>query len=352
MKILAIDLGKFKSVACVYESATGEHFFVTVSTKPGAIHDLLAAHHPERVVVEIGPAAGWIHDLALTMRLQIQIANPNHDAWRWKNVKRKTDKDDALKLAQLSAMNQLPTLQLPGAEIRQWRSLIGYRNTLVARRTAIKNHIRSILDRQGMSWPGGKSGWTDQSIEALKLITRTARKTKPDDLWRFELLMELKALAQSQTLIVQVESKLDELAEADVRVQQLQSIPGVGPRLAEVVVAVIDDASRFKNAKQVGAYAGLTPKQFESGTMSRQGGITGRGNKLLRALLVQVSWLARRYNGKIRAIFEEVCRGNKTRRKIAVIATARRLLVICWAMLRDGTIWREPSRPTMAVEAS
>lgn len=352
MKILAIDLGKFKSVACVYESAAGEHSFVTVSTKPGTIHDLLAAHRPERVVVEIGPAAGWIHDLALTMRLQIQIANPNHDAWRWKNVKRKTDKDDARKLAQLSAMNQLPTLQLPGAEVRQWRSLIGYRNTLVARRTAIKNHIRSILDRQGMSWPGGKSGWTDQSIVALELIAQTARKTKPEDLWRFELLMELKARAQSQTLIVQVESKLDELAEADVRVQQLQSIPGVGPRLAEVVVAVIDDASRFKNAKQVGAYAGLTPKQFESGTMSRPGGITGRGNKLLRALLVQVSWLARRYNGKIRAIFEEVCRGNKTRRKIAVIATARRLLVICWAMLRDGTIWREPSRPTVALEAS
>jgi hypothetical protein len=111
------------------------------------------------------------------------------------------------------------------------------------------------------------------------------------------------------------------LAQADVRVQQLQSIPGVGPRLAEVIVAVIDDPNRFKNAKQVGAYAGLTPTQFESGTMSRQGGISGRGNKLLRALLVQVSWLARRYNGKISAIFEEVCRGNKTRRKIAVIAT-------------------------------
>jgi transposase len=116
-----------------------------------------------------------------------------------------------------------------------------------------------------------------------------------------------------------------------------------------VVVAVIDDAKRFKNAKQVGAYAGLTPTQFESGTMSRQGGISGRGNKLLRALLVQVSWLARRSNGKISAIFEEVCRGSKTRRKIAVIATARRLLVICWAMLRDGTTWREPSPPAIAL---
>lgn len=155
-------------------------------------------------------------------------------------------------------------------------------------------------------------------------------------------------MAQVQTQIYQVEGRLDLLARADARVQQLQSIPGVGPRLAEVVVAAIDDAKRFKNGKQVGAYAGLTPTQFESGTMSRQGGISGRGNKLLRTLLVQVAWLARRYNGRISAIFEEVCHGSKTRRKIAVIATARRLLVICWAMLRDGTTWREPGLPRNA----
>jgi transposase len=244
-------------------------------------------------------------------------------------------------------MNQLPTLQLPSAEIRQWRSLIGYRNTLVARRTAIKNHIRSILDRQGMGWPGGKSGWTEKSMAALKVLAIATKNARLDELWRFELRMELEAVAQVQTLIDQAEGKLDQLATADARVQLLRTIPGVGARLAEVIVAVIDDAKRFKNAKQVGAYAGLTPTQFESGTMSRQGGISGRGNKLLRALLVQVAWLARRCNGKINAIFEEVCRGSKTRRKIAVIATTRRLLVICWAMLRDGTTWRERVSPML-----
>lgn len=84
MKILAIDLGKFKGTACVYDCSTGEHSFVTIATKPSAIHDLLTMHHPQRVVVEIGSAAGWVHDLALTMGLEIQVANPNHDAWRWK----------------------------------------------------------------------------------------------------------------------------------------------------------------------------------------------------------------------------------------------------------------------------
>ena len=102
----------------------------------------------------------------------------------------------------------------------------------------------------------------------------------------------------------------------------------------------------WRRANSVGAYAGLVPKQYESGTMSRQGKITGQGNKLLRALLVEVAWLMRRYNAHLRGVFDRVCRQSKTRRKIAVVATARKLLVICWAMLRDGSDWREPS-PTL-----
>ncbi len=345
MKILAIDLGKFKSTACVLDTTSNEHAFEVIRTTAAEVHDLLAQHQPDRVVIEIGSAAGWVKDMAEAMGLSVQVANPNHDAWRWKNVKRKTDKDDALKLARLSAMDQLPTVQLPAPRVRQWRSLIGFRWKLVCRRIAIKNHIRSILDRQGRSLPGGTTGWTDKTLIVLKREARTIKEAGVEDLWRFELHVELEALDQVQGLILQVEEKLEALSKADERVQQLQSIPGVGPRLAEVVVAVIDDPTRFKNAKQVGAYAGLTPRQFESGTMSRQGGVSGRGNKLLRALLVEVSWLMQRYNKRIKGIFDQVCRGSKTRRKVAVVATARRLLVICWAMLRDGTTWRESAVP-------
>lgn len=345
MLILAIDLGKFKSVACAYESASGTHCFTTVPTTPQAVHDLLVARRPERVVIEIGSAAGWIQDLCEALGLPIQIANPNHEAWRWKSVKRKTDKDDALKLAQLSAMNQLPTLTLPGTKVRQWRSLIAYRWTLVGRRTAIKNHIRAILDRQGLTLPAGKSGWTEASRATLALQARPLEQVAVEELWRGQLQVELEALDQVQGLIEKVEAKLAELAQADARVGLLQSIPGVGQRLAEVVVATIDDPGRFKNGKQVGAYAGLAPRQLESGTMRRQGRISGRGNKLLRALLVEVAWLMRRYNARLRGIFDQVCRGSKTRRKIAVVATARRLLVICWAMLREGTRWRAPALP-------
>lgn len=66
-------------------------------------------------MIEVGNQAGWGRDLCLQLGVPVQIAIPNHDARRWKIVKRKTDRDDALKLAKLSAVNQLSTVQLPDA---------------------------------------------------------------------------------------------------------------------------------------------------------------------------------------------------------------------------------------------
>lgn len=170
MLILAIDLGKFKSVACVYQTEDASYRFQTIPTQPQAMHDLIVAVQPQRVVIEVGSAAGWVQDLCEALGVEIQVANPNGEAWRWKNLKRKTDRDDGLKLAQLAALGQLPTVVLPKTKVRQWRSLIGYRHTLVSRRTAIKNSIRAILDRQGLSHSGGKSGWTDRSMRALRAL--------------------------------------------------------------------------------------------------------------------------------------------------------------------------------------
>ncbi|MEM6484101.1 MAG: IS110 family transposase [Pseudomonadota bacterium] len=293
--------------------------------------------------MEIGSQAGWIADMAESMGLPIEVANPYHDAWRWKNVRRKTDRDDALRLAQMSEQGLLPTVHLPNKATRQWRNLIAYRHTLVSRRTAIKNSIRSILDQQGIAWPAGRAGWTQKTLRSLAAYLPKEGEPTDRDLWRLQLAWERDALEHAERQVALIESKLDSLAKADERVRRLRTIPGVGPRLAELVVAVIDDPHRFKNAKQVGAYAGLVPKQYESGTMSRQGRITCRGNALLRAVLAEVGWMMRRYNTWFAEIFDRVCRGAKTRKKIAVVAVARRLLICCWAMLRDGTDWRAPT---------
>jgi transposase len=153
---------------------------------------------------------------------------------------------------------------------------------------------------------------------------------------------ELQQLASMEKNIEAVEAKLDEIAAADKRVALVRTAPFVGPRLGELVVAVLDDAKRFKNRKQVGAYAGLTPRVWQSGESMRQGHISLMGDPLLRAILTEVCWLGIRRDGWIKNTYENVLRGNEKRKKVAIIAVARRLLIRLWAMLRDNTQWIEP----------
>lgn len=337
MKILAIDLAQKKSVACVYEAFSGSHVFRSVPTTAKAIHDLVAVESPARVVIEIGPLAGWVHDLVRSMEVQVQVANPNHEAWRWRKVKHKSDRQDAIKTAKLSAMNQLPTVHMPPSGVRAWRELIQYRQTLVKRQTQIKNSIRAILVRHQQPLAAGQNGWTKRSVAKLGQLA-TARG---GEIWRCLLAEELVQLDGVQASMRRVEQQLADAAGRDDRVAQLRTVPSVGPRLAETVVAVIDDPWRFRSGKQVASYGGLTQRQFQSGAMDRRGGITGQGHRELRAMLIQAAWIGVRRNPWMKSIYEQVKRGTESRKKIAIVAVARRLLICLWVMLRDGTRWRE-----------
>ena len=347
MRILAIDLGQKKSVGCVYQAEDGQAEYRTVRTTGEALHELMLETSPDRVVIEIGPIAGWVYDLVTAMEIPIEVANPCHEAWRWRQVKSKSDRKDALKLGKLSACNQLPTVHMPSPEVRQWRELIHYRQTLIKRRTAIKNSIRAMLTRAALKMPSGATGWTERSVAVLHELAMV------DDgqLWRASLaedLLQLKLIVQS---IRRIERELEQRAQNDERVEMLKTIPGVGDRLAETLVAVIDDPHRFRRGREVASYVGLTPIQFQSGSMNRQGRISGRGHRVLRSILVQVAWLGLRHNAWMRAVYEQVHRGSQARRKIAIVAVARRLLIRCWAMLRDGTRWRDTTHAALRLVA-
>lgn len=347
MKILAIDLGKNKSVFVDYRTGGGEQEFGKVATDPAAVRDLLAQRGPDRLVIEAGPASGWVHDLAESLGIPIQVANANDQRWEWKRVKNKTDRTDAVKLAQMSEMGCLPTVHVPAAKTRQWRCFIEYRHALVGRRTAIKNNIRAIFERQGLKLPAGDKAWAAAGIAEWGKEARDA-DAPAEQLWRFQVHVELKLLEGLEEQVKQVESKLSELAKADRRVKQLRTAPWVGPRLGEAVVAIIDDPKRFKNARQVSSYSGLTPRRWQSGESDRQGHISHAGNHLLRGLLVEIAWLGVRAGTWMKQVYENVRRGSDKRKKIAIVAVARRLLVKLWAMLRDGTDWKDSTAAPLA----
>lgn len=339
MKILALDLGKNKSVFVDY-TVGGDRAFGKIGTNPRELRNLLQRSVPDRLVIEAGPAAGWVCDLAESMKVPVQVANANDERWRWKTVKEKSDRKDALKLATLWEMDSLPTVHVPKASVRQWRSLIEYRHALVQRRTAIKNSIRSIYERQGLNLPSAKRAWTKAAVEELK---KEASAALPEQLWLFQVHCELQQFESIQRQIEAVEEKLEQRAKADGRVEQLKTAPCVGPRLGETVVAILDDPHRFRNGRQVGCYAGLTPRRWQSGESDRQGHISHAGNGLLRQMLVEIAWLGVRRKTWMTEVYEQVRRGSDKRKKIAIVAVARRLLVKLWAMLRDGAEWKEPA---------
>lgn len=341
MKILALDLGNFKSVACDYNTETLRFEYETILSSKQAVHDLVIKRQPDRVVIEVCPLAGWVCDVVRELGIEIQVAGTNEQSWRWRNVKRKSDRRDGLKLARKSALGDLKLVHVPKPELRQWRALINYRQQLVRRRTRIKNHLRALLVRENLGWPRGKQGWTQEALSKMEQWVLPLDKVGAAELWRGELGIELAALKATAALLHQVEKKLDRIGKANERVKLLQSAPGVGPRLSEAIVAQLDDPRRLQNGKEVGPYVGLVPKQWQSGELDRLGHITRHGSRVLRALLVEASWAGLRYNPWMRELYQRVKRGSRARRKIAIIAVARRLLIRCWAMLRDGTRWRE-----------
>ena len=111
--ILAIDLGKYKSVACAYAGDPAQARFESLTTDRQHLRKLFAKHRPGVVVIEACALSGWVHDLCLELGLSCKVANTASEAWKFKHAKRKTDRDDALRLAQLFALGQLPTVTVP-----------------------------------------------------------------------------------------------------------------------------------------------------------------------------------------------------------------------------------------------
>lgn len=345
--ILAIDLGKYKSVACAYRRDTAAAEFRTATTSRAEVERLIRSARPAVVVIEACTLAGWVRDLCGQLGVPCKVANTAAEGWKYKHTKRKTDRDDALRLAQLEALGQLPEVVVPDKRVREWRALIAHRQALVTQRVAAQNRIRSILLGQGLPAPRGSRAWTAAGLAGIAQYARPLAACGPDELWRGMLDLALTAYRQADELVAAAEAKLDAIGKADRRVQLLDTVPGLGPRTAEAVVAHLDDPKRFKTGKQVSAYGGLVPRQFQSGEDDRRGRITKRGPAVLRKLLVQCAWAMLRYNRWARAVFERLSRG-KARRKQAVVALARKVLVRCWAMLRDGAAWRPDPDPAPA----
>ena len=259
--ILAIDLGKRNSVFCRLQSGSLKHEYFRVKTGPQQFHNIFSELDGGKSIVlfEVGSQAGWLCDMLRAMRIEFKVANVNHPAWKWSSNPNKSDKADAHRLAMMYHHGFFPEVYVPVKPVRQKRSLIYYRQKVVSRLTQVKNGIRALLTAQAIDLPSGKVCWTKKHRRQLEQLARPFETIDdPCQLWRGQLHMDLQQIDALQGCLETTTAKLDELNKQKKSVELLETIPGIGPRTAEAVVAVIDDASRFKSCRQICNYVGFT----------------------------------------------------------------------------------------------
>jgi transposase len=230
-------------------------------------------------------------------------------------------------------------------DVRVWRELINCRSQVIAKRTRAKNTVRSLLRGAGIQPPRHPALWSKAGLVWLRQL---ALPMGSQQLRRDLLVEEIDTLNRQ---LRRIEQELNRLGHQTPAVFLLRSIPGVGIRTAEAIAAFVDDPHRFRRAKALGSYFGLVPRQDQSGDKNRLGHITREGAPVVRRLLAEAAWQARRRSPTVRAYFDRVQRDDPQRKKIAVVATAHYLVRVMWAMLKRGTFWEEDAgiaKPTPA----
>jgi transposase len=305
--------------------------------------DLVAAvaklPRPMSICYEASCGYGTLHEKLSPLAKRVVVAHPGQLRLIFK-VKRKNNKFDAGKLSKLLYLDMVPAVHVPKLDVRQWRGLIEFRHKLLARRVSLKNQIKALLRGLNIAMP--KSMWTGKGIKWLKELGAEQQLRDTDALRRDLLADELSEVTGK---IKRVEIELAKIAAKHPGVQLLMTIPGVGIRTAEAVVAYIDDINRFARATQLGTYFGLVPCQDASASVNRMGHITREGPATVRKMLCEAAWQAIRRSPTIRQWFDRIVGKDPDRRKIAAVAVARKLVVVMGAMLRSGEAWHEHEMP-------
>ncbi len=154
---------------------------------------------------------GWVNDLCGELGLKTLVRSTNEEAWRWKNVKRKTDKDDALKLARLARMGELKNVHVPSQDVREHRSLVKYRKTLDQRIGRVKNTIRSLFANQGIEIARSAKAWFS-GREGINSHRKPLAECEMEQLWRGQLDLELTQLDSLTGQLAQVEKRLEDFS--------------------------------------------------------------------------------------------------------------------------------------------
>lgn len=339
MRFIGADLHKKSITFCVVEIVASKtvvkHRRRVLCSEIDRIEQFLASQTPCRLVVEATIGYEWFAALAEKKVERVVLAHAGKLRVIAEST-RKTDKIDAFVLAEFLGKDMIPEAWRPTARVRQHRSLVRRRYKVQSRITSIKNTIRGLLtrynaDRQDLF---SRIGWeATQKLELLK-----------QEHWLLQDLWE--DLQQNRQRLKKLDTRLEQFAaeaptrEAEARAV-LATMPGVGPVTIDTVLAELGDWERFHSADAVVSFAGLDPGVRSSDETRKNLRLTKAGSPLLRWIMIQLAHRMKRTTARWKRLFEQISK--RAGKKKATCAIARRLLLVMYAMLRDGCAYRLPS---------
>jgi transposase len=300
----------------------------TFATTPEGVREFAAGLGPaDEVALEATGNTWAIATLLASHAGRVVVSNPAKTR-AIAEARVKTDKVDAEILAQLLAADYLPSVWMPDAATSALRRQVLRRAHIVRQRTRLKNQVQAILARNLVPrCPAadlfGIKGRTWLAVQELPPDEQAAAAA---------LLRQLDFHAEELALI---DADLGQAALGRPEVLRLMTIPGVDATVALSIVAAVGDFTRFRTPERLVSYLGLNPRVRQSGGQpASHGRITKAGPAHARGMLVEAAWSASKAPGPLRAFYQRV----RSRRgmHIAVVATARKLAVLCWHLTIKG----------------
>jgi transposase len=334
MEHIAIDLGRPNSVLCEL-SPEGKKVRRRFRLDRPNLVRFFSDRPASRVLIESCTESEWVAQYLEGLGHEVVVADPNYAAmYGERNRRVKTDGRDADALFEANRLGIYRPAHRRSEDQRRVIGLLGVRSSLVRTRTRWINVVRALLRREGYKVRSGSAVSFRYRVAELELPKELKQRVRP--------VLDLMDSLNEQ--IEGLDRETGAVGKADPRVRLLQTAPMVGPQTATAFVALIDDVTRFSKAHRLESYLGLVPSEWSSSERRIKVGITKRGDSRVRWLLVEVAWsifTARRLDCyELRRWAQGIA--TRRGRKVAVVALARRLAGILYAMLRDG----EPFDPT------
>ena len=293
---------------------------------------------------EAGRDGFWLHRFLESINVKNYVVDSASIEVNRRYRRLKTDRIDGLKLLSMlirfeSGEQKLwSVLHIPDEEQEDLKRINRERDNLKKEKTRHSNRIKSLLVLKGI-----RARFQKDFLEELEELTQWDGKPLPENTKK-ELKREYERYLLVLAQLAQVEKEKKEILEGGTdqakKVLKMQRLKGIGPVTAWDLTYEFF-WRKFRNGKQVGAAAGLTPTPYSSGSSNIELGISKAGNKRVRAKMIESAWLWMRYqpNSKITKWFNErYGKGSKRMRRVGIVAVARKLLIALWRFVEEGVV--------------